>query len=69
MQKPTISQIKISELIESKYNPRQLSKKAESELTNSIKKFGLVDPIIINSAPNRKNIIIGGHQRYKIAKK
>ena len=35
----------------------------------SIKRFGLVDPIIINSAPNRKYIVIGGHQRLKVAKK
>src|SRR3989338_9640932 len=48
--------------------PRKWDKEAEKQLTESIKRFGLVDPIIINSAPNRKNVVIGGHFRLKIAK-
>jgi len=38
------------------------------DLTNSIKRFGLVDPIIVNNHPERKMIVIGGHMRLKIAK-
>ncbi len=53
----------------STYNPRKLSQKAEDDLTKSIKRFGLVDPIIVNNNQIRKNIIIGGHQRYSIAKR
>ena len=34
----------------------------------SLKEFEFIDPIIVNSAPNRKNIIIGGHFRWKMAK-
>ncbi len=56
-----IDQIRLSE-----YNPRVWSEKAINDLTQSIKKYGIVDPIILNSAPNRKNICIGGHFRYKI---
>jgi DNA modification methylase len=33
-----------------------------------MKRFGVVDPIIINSAANRKNVVIGGHFRLKVAK-
>jgi len=52
----------------SEYNPRSWSKSAIAQLKESIKLFGLVDPIISNSAPNRKNIVIGGHFRLYIAK-
>ncbi len=64
-----VTQIAVSKLRASEYNPRKLSSKAESDLTESIKRFGLVDPVITNVAPNRKNIVIGGHQRLFIAKK
>ena len=46
------------------YNPRQISTKQYKDLKVSIKKFGLVDPIIIN----KDNTVIGGHQRLKICK-
>jgi len=64
-----IKQIKISELIPAEYNPRQMTEKQAKDLEKSIKKFGLVDPIIVNSHPDRCNIVIGGHQRLKIAQK
>lgn len=63
-----IVQVNINELRPAEYNPRHWNEKAINDLTQSIKEFGLVDPIIVNSAPNRKNIIIGGHFRLKIAK-
>lgn len=54
---------KISELKFAEYNPRTISKKQFKDLKASLKKFGLIDPIIINSSKDRNNIIIGGHQR------
>lgn len=50
------------------YNPRKWSEDAIAQLTESIKSFGLVDPILVNSATDRKNIVIGGHFRLKVAK-
>lgn len=50
------------------YNPRRWSDSAVEQLTESFKRFGFVDPIIVNSADNRKNIVIGGHFRLKVAK-
>lgn len=50
------------------YNPRRWDEAAKSQLKTSIKKFGLVDPIIANSAPGRMNIVIGGHFRLAVAK-
>ena len=54
---------KISELKFAEYNPRTISKKQFKDLKASLSKFGLIDPIIINSSKDRHNIIIGGHQR------
>lgn len=50
------------------YNPRHWSDDAKTQLKESIQRFGLVDPIICNYAPARKNIVIGGHFRLAIAK-
>jgi len=63
-----IVDVKIEELKEAEYNPRKMSEKQVSDLTESITSFGLVDPIIVNSHPDRYNIVIGGHQRLKIAR-
>ena len=50
------------------YNPRQLTEQQYKHLKDSISRFGLVDPIIINKNKDRKNTIIGGHQRTRVAK-
>lgn len=67
--KINISYIDITKLKAATYNPRVWSEAATAKLTESIKRFGLVDPLIVNSAPTRKNIIIGGHFRFEVAKK
>jgi DNA modification methylase len=61
-----IKKRKISELIKAEYNPRKITKVQEQDLKDSLQRFGLVDPIIININSERKNIVIGGHQRLKI---
>ena len=58
----------IDDLIFADYNPRQLTEQQYKHLKESIKKFGLIDPIIINKNKDRKNTIIGGHQRTRVAK-
>ncbi len=50
------------------YNPRRWDETAATQLQESIKRFGFVDPLIVNSAPERKNIIIGGTFRWTVAK-
>ena len=59
-----ITKVKISELKQAEYNPRRMTNKQYEDLKNSLEKFGLVDPIIINS----DNTVIGGHQRLKIVR-
>lgn len=61
-------EVPINDLIPADYNPRKHDETATEQLKQSIKRFGLVDPIIINSAPSRKNIIIGGHFRWEVTK-
>jgi DNA modification methylase len=58
----------VKELNPAPYNPRKWSNDAIAQLTDSIKSFGLVDPILVNSSLDRKNVVIGGHFRLKVAK-
>ena len=58
----------IDKIIFAEYNPRELTKDQHKQLTDSINRFGLVDPLIINTHKDRANILVGGHQRLKIAK-
>jgi ParB-like chromosome segregation protein Spo0J len=67
--KINISYVDSSALLPAAYNPRSWDEAAVAKLTESIKRFGLVDPLIVNSVPNRKNIIIGGHFRFEVAKR
>lgn len=58
---------KPNELKAAEYNPRQLTQKQFEDLKKSITEFGFVEPILVNKNKNRKDIVIGGHQRLKIA--
>ena len=58
----------ISELIPAEYNPRYISDEALEHLKASIQRFDAVEPVLVNIHPDRKNIIISGHQRIKAAK-
>jgi DNA modification methylase len=60
--------VPIANLKPAEYNPRKISKEALDQLKESIDRFDLVDPVIVNSATKRKNIVIGGHMRLRAAK-
>lgn len=64
----SIINVNINSLKPAAYNPRKWSEDTIKQLTESIKTFGLVDPILVNEADNRKNVVIGGHFRLKVAK-
>lgn len=63
-----IREVPIAELKPADYNPRKWDKEAVKQLTESMTRFGCVDPIIVNGAPERMNVVIGGHFRLKVAK-
>lgn len=63
-----VKQWKIDDLIGAEYNPRKLSDEQKQTIKDSIKRFGLVDPVLVNINTERKGIIIGGHQRTMIAR-
>jgi DNA modification methylase len=58
----------VNDLKKNNYNPRKWDKEAADHLKESISRFGLVDPFIVNSAPERCNVIIGGEFRLAVAK-
>jgi len=59
-----IENVKIKDLNPAKYNPRKINDKQLEGLRNSIRTFGLIDPIIVNK---KGNTIIGGHMRTRAA--
>ena len=59
-----VKKIEINKLQPASYNPRQISTKQYKDLKESIRKFDLCDPIIIN----KDMTVIGGHQRLKVCK-
>ncbi len=63
-----IEHVSIDLLKPAEYNPRKWDKEAEDQLKESIKRFGVVDPLLVNFAPQRKNILIGGHFRLSVMK-
>lgn len=61
-----IKKKKISDLKPAPYNPRTSTKKQEDNLAESLKKFGVVEPIIFNETTGH---IVGGHFRVRELKK
>jgi DNA modification methylase/glutaredoxin len=63
-----IEYVPIDTLLVNEKNPRKWSKEQKEALKESIIKFGAVDPILVNSNEERKNIVIGGHFRLDVCK-
>ena len=63
-----IVQVPVATLKASEYNPRRWNESQTEALKESIRRFGMVDPLLANSASGRENILIGGHFRLKVAK-
>lgn len=59
-----IKEIEIGLLKEAEYNPRVMSEQEIERLKNSILKFGVCEPLVVN----KDFTIIGGHQRLKALK-
>lgn len=63
-----IQYIDIGKIKPNNSNPRKMTDQQKSDLKDNIKKFGFVDPLILNQHQGRENLLIGGHQRLIIAK-
>lgn len=61
-----IEYVPIEQLKFADYNPRNITEKQVEDLKASIEKFGVVEPVVVNKNPERKDIIVGGHQRTRI---
>ena len=55
---------KLSEIKPAKYNPRRISESAFTGLVESIKKFGMPQPLVVNK---RSGVLVSGHQRLRAA--
>jgi len=60
--------VPITSLNPSLYNPRKWDDGDKKQLRESVTRFGVVDPLIVNGAEERKNIVIGGHFRLEVLK-
>lgn len=62
-----IINVDINKLNPAEYNPRNLTDEQKENIKKSLTEFGFVNPLVVNSNPDRKNILVGGHQRLKVA--
>lgn len=62
--KEKIVHYKIEDVNPANYNPRNISEASFQGLVESIKKFNMPQPLIVNIRDG-KNVLVGGHQRLK----
>jgi DNA modification methylase len=60
---PETRRMKVADLAPAEYNPRTISDEAMKGLRASLKRFGLVQPVVWNMRSER---VVGGHQRLKV---
>ena len=60
--------VDVLKLKPSEYNPRKIKPQDFSQIKKSLEEFGFVQPLVVNKAAGREGIIIGGHQRFYVAK-
>lgn len=63
-----IQYVDINILKLSEYNPRTHSKEMLEQLKKSLTEFEMVDPVIVNNAKGREQVVINGHGRIKASK-
>jgi len=60
--------VNVDKLNEAEYNPRKLTDKQKEDIKKSLETFGFVNPLVVNKHKGRENVLVGGHQRLKVAK-
>jgi DNA modification methylase len=61
----TVTEMAISKLKPALYNARKISDKDFEQLVESIRQYSLVEPLVVNSHPERYGTVVGGHQRLR----
>ncbi len=64
----TVEYVPIDSLRPASYNPRKWTPEEAAKLMESMKRFGMIEPLIVNQHPDRMNVIVGGHFRWAVAK-
>lgn len=67
-QELNVVMVPIEKLVPYEKNARRWSDSATKGLKESIGKFGQVDPLLVNNAPSRENVVLGGAFRLKVMK-
>lgn len=60
--------IPLNDLKELEYNPNEMGSNDYIQLINSLKKFKVVEPAVVNMIEERKYVIVGGNHRVKAAR-
>lgn len=60
-----IQYVELQVLKYAEYNPKKISPEDLENLKISLSKFGTVDPLVVNNAKGRENVVIGGNQRLR----
>jgi hypothetical protein len=61
-----IEHIPLETLVPADYNPRRMADDQMASLMRSLREFGWVEPVVVNT---RTGLIVGGHQRVEAAKR
>ena len=64
--KLSITYVPINSLHHAEYNPRLYEEEQKKPVRESVQKHGLVDPLVVNSAPGREGVIVGGNLRWEV---
>lgn len=64
MKKLTIRDLPVNEINAAKYNPRDITEEAFEGLKESVRKFGIPVPLVVNKTTGN---LVSGHQRLKAA--
>lgn len=63
-----IKERNIDDLIPADYNPRKKSEHVIRSVKASLKDYGWLAPVVVNTHPGRENVIVGGHRRIEAAR-
>ncbi len=63
-----IQYVPVEDLKAYEKNPRIWSPEATEQLKQSVTKFGYLDPLVINTAEGRENVVLSGNFRMKVAR-